>query len=219
MGVGKAKGSMGNVTYTTDKAGRTIGRQKPVEVANPRSEGQTFNRTRLAIVQLIASGMLSLLNSFRSRAKANVAPYSDFIGYVLKLQGWATDTVLELAQQVIQYFRGSLEPFSGLRTDAVSFDNVTKEIEATMGWDAHAYGNGLATDTIKLVLINMSKGRVEAIGTTAVRSAGTKTQVFTLAEPADIYQIAALCTRPNNSLWANSGSMIYYESGAANILV
>ena len=47
LAIGNAKNSIGQITYSTVK-GRTIGRQKPVHVANPRTPRQVAQREKMA---------------------------------------------------------------------------------------------------------------------------------------------------------------------------
>ena len=47
LAIGSAKNSLGQITYSTVK-GRTIGRQKPVHVANPRTPRQVAQRNKMA---------------------------------------------------------------------------------------------------------------------------------------------------------------------------
>lgn len=77
--VGKAKGSMGMITYTT-QGGATIGKQKVFNPANPKTMRQMYRRTCWAnIVNLWQTMLGNDKPSFENKG-ARVSDYNRFIG-------------------------------------------------------------------------------------------------------------------------------------------
>jgi hypothetical protein len=170
MGVGKAKGSMGNVTYTTDKAGRTIGRQKPTTVANPQTEGQTYNRDRMRVAAKCFSAMLGILGDSWKRSKPNVAPYSEAVGKALKIPTWQNQEVGGFVASKIQTGSGNLQPLDNLTIVDRRFTVGTNIFTMDLNWTKTAFGNGQATDKIQVFLYNATDGRIEFASSDVARS-------------------------------------------------
>lgn len=77
--VGKAKGSMGMITYTT-QGGATIGKQKVFNPANPKTMLQMYRRTCWANIVNIWQTMLGNDKPSFENKGARVSDYNKFIG-------------------------------------------------------------------------------------------------------------------------------------------
>lgn len=78
MGIGKASGSIDNITYSTVQ-GRTIGRSKASFVANPNTAAQQAQRGKMRdIVFVWREAGLRLQKLWTKRAKYN-SPYNAFV--------------------------------------------------------------------------------------------------------------------------------------------
>lgn len=77
--VGKAKGSMGMITYTT-QGGATIGKQKVFNPANPKTTLQMYRRTCWANIVNIWQTMLGNDKPSFENKGARVSDYNRFIG-------------------------------------------------------------------------------------------------------------------------------------------
>lgn len=84
---GKVEGSISNLISTTDKAGRTILREKPTSVANPRTIGQVNRREKFTKINSLASLFIAIIaRGFRNQPNRNVlhTPRNRFMSYNLK---------------------------------------------------------------------------------------------------------------------------------------
>lgn len=77
--VGKAKGSMGMITYTT-QGGATIGKQKVFQPANPKTMRQMYRRTCWANIVNIWQTMLGNDKPSFENKGARVSDYNRFVG-------------------------------------------------------------------------------------------------------------------------------------------
>jgi Family of unknown function (DUF6266) len=211
MGVGKSKGSMGNVTYTTDAAGRTIGRQKPVEVSNPQSDAQTAQRDNFTVIVSFMSGILNVLNSFWKRTKANVAPYSEAVGKNLKTIGKDLLTLVEIAAIRMQVTKGTLQGLVNQRIGTNTYNDTTFEWDFRYNWDVTLFGNASSSDIVQLILFNLTKGQQEAVTSTAIRSEDHIVDTFTLTYPSDVYVIFATTQNTAGTLWGDNYTLAYYN--------
>lgn len=77
--VGKAKGSMGMITYTT-QGGATVGKQKVFQPANPKTMRQMYRRTCWANIVNIWQTMLGNDKPSFENKRARVSDYNRFVG-------------------------------------------------------------------------------------------------------------------------------------------
>lgn len=78
LAVGKARKSAGNITYTTID-GRTIIREKPVFVRNPRTEGQVAQRTKLAKTVALWRWMGQSVKPYFTKRGKYLSEYNEFV--------------------------------------------------------------------------------------------------------------------------------------------
>lgn len=78
LAVGKARKSAGNLTYTTID-GRTIVREKPVFVRNPRTEGQVAQRSKMAKTVALWRWMGQSVKPFFTVRGRHLSEYNEFV--------------------------------------------------------------------------------------------------------------------------------------------
>lgn len=114
IAVGKARGSAGNVTFSTVK-GRVIMKEKPVFVANPKTEAQQAQRSALARTLKIWQKIGFLAKDGWTRLNAYASPYNQFLSnnipLVKELPG-TVDDILEQDLKGLQISSGSLKELS-----------------------------------------------------------------------------------------------------------
>lgn len=110
IAVGKARGSAGNVTFSTVK-GRVIMKEKPIFVANPRTEAQQAQRNALARTVKLWQKIGFLAKDGWTRLNAYASPYNQFLSnnipLVKELPG-TVDDILEQDLKGLQISSGKL---------------------------------------------------------------------------------------------------------------
>ena len=76
--IGSAKNSLGQITFQTVK-GRTIARQKPIHVANPRTEAQMTQREKLANLVAAWRAFFFQTRPFWTVIKGRGSAYNEFV--------------------------------------------------------------------------------------------------------------------------------------------
>lgn len=81
--IGKAKKSAGNLTVQNWK-GLTVGRQKPTDVANPKTAAQTNRRAMLSTMVKLFRSLSAVINTGFSQLAIQMSAYNAFASYCLK---------------------------------------------------------------------------------------------------------------------------------------
>lgn len=215
--LGKAKGSIGNVTYTTDAIGRTIGKQKATTVRNPKTAAQELNRGKQRIQALFFKAILFLLNSYWVRSKANVSQYAEAVGKMRKRVLWTVADIGDAIATPIKVGQGNLEPFDGFAASSPTYTAGTSTFATTFNWNTSTFGNGLSTDKVGFALLNVTKNRVEGVETGVTRAAGSYEAEFTNVNAEDSYVVFPLLKSANNLLVGDAYTMSKCEAGHASI--
>ena len=215
--IGKASGSVGNLTFRTDKAGRTIASGKIVHMTNPQSEGQTLNRQKQTIVAMFFSAILTFLNSGWKRAKPQVSPYSEAVGLARKIGGWTVAELTEFAKQLVKVQSGTLEALENFAVATFTFDSGTNTLVMSANWNSTTFSNGLATDEMKMVLVNLTRNRVEGVSTTFARSLESAELEFPNVTTDDIYVVFPILQSANGLLVADSVFLGKVIGGSASL--
>lgn len=211
LAVRKASGRIGGISYSKDKAGRTIARQAPTIVANPQSEGQVANRDNFSVVVSLMKAILNTLNSFWKRSKPNVAPFSEAVGKGKTAVGTVLKTILDIAQIRLQVGRGTLSGLVNFSSTTNSWTEADSKWNVRFNWDDDLFGNASDTDVFQLGLVNLTKGQQEGISITAVRSSVSLDHTFTLTYPSDIYVIFGTLKNVTGTLVADNYTLAYYD--------
>lgn len=155
--LGKAKGSLGNVTLTTIK-GRVIAKQKATMVSNPKTEGQVLQRNKMSKAVLayqlvgnyVKSGITSLLpfsSAYNTYISKNMEIFKDkpFTDNVVK----GTDLVGSFATI------GKLGTFTYSKSAAA---DKTFTLKVDKNYLKNIAKEG---DKVKVVAINNNTGNIE----------------------------------------------------------
>lgn len=111
IAVGKAKGSAGNVTFSTVK-GRVIMKEKPIFVANPQTEAQMAQRSALTRTLKLWQKIGFLAKDGWTRLNTYASPYNQFLSnnipFVKELPG-TTEDILDQNLKGLQISSGRLK--------------------------------------------------------------------------------------------------------------
>lgn len=214
--LGKAKGSIGNITYTTDGIGRTVGKQKATSVRNPKTPAQILQRGKQAIQALFFKSMLFILNTYWARSKANVSAYAEAGGKMRKRTLWTVATIEDAVASTIKVGQGDLEPFDAMAVAFIEYVSGTETLSISLEWSNSTFGNGLATDKIGLALLNVSKNRVEGIESGVTRGLGSLEAEFSGVSSEDVYVVFPLYRSANGLLTGDAYTMAKLVAGSAS---
>ena len=215
--IGKASGSVGNLTFRTDKAGRTIASGKIVHMTNPQTEGQTLNRQKQTIVATFFSTILTFLNSGWKRASPQVSPYSEAVGLARRIVSWTVAELSDFAKQLVKVQSGTLEALENFAVGSFTYDHNGKILVMSTSWSSTTFSNGLATDQMKMVLVNLTRNRVEGVSTTFARSLESAEIEFENVSRDDVYVVFPILKSANGLLFADSVFLGNVDSGIPNV--
>lgn len=215
--IGKASGSLGNLTFRTDKAGRTIASGKIVHMTNPQTDAQTLNRQKQTIASLFFSAILQILNSGWKRAKPHVAPYSEAVGLARLIATWASPTPSDFAMQLVKVQSGALEQLENFKVNSFVYTSSTKILNVTAEWDDRTLGNGKPNDTLKLVIVNLSQNRVEGVSPEVTRTNHALDVDFANVNANDVYVVFPVLKSSNSLLVADSYLLGNVDAGVAHL--
>ena len=91
LAIGAAKNSIGQITYQTVK-GRTIARQKPIHVANPRTPPQVAQRKKMAILVAAWRTFFFQTRPWWTVIKGYGSAYNEFVSRNMQ---YASDVAIE----------------------------------------------------------------------------------------------------------------------------
>lgn len=97
LAIGSAKNSIGQITYSTVK-GRTIGRQKPVHVANPRTPRQVAQREKMANLVAAWRAFFFQTRPYWTVIKGYGSAYNEFVS-----QNMQFASAVEIENGIITY--------------------------------------------------------------------------------------------------------------------
>lgn len=215
--IGKAKGSVGNLTFRTDKGGRTIASGKIVHMTNPQTEGQTLNRQKQTIVAMFFSAILTFLNSGWKRAKPQVSAYSEAVGLARKIVGWTAAELADFAKQLVKVQSGTLEALENFAVASFTLNTSSGVLTMSTSWTDTTFSNGLATDTMKMVLVNLTRNRVEGVSRTFARSLELAEIEFEGVTEDDVYVVFPILKSANGLLVADSVFLGNVDQGTATL--
>lgn len=147
--IGKTKQSIGNATFTTWK-GINVMKSKAISVANPRTQGQVYQRTMLAnFVKLYRLNAAAFNAGFRQLA-VKMSAYNAASSANLRSGSISNNTTDIVADFIsLQLAKGSLYPSA---TTAVASSGTGELI--VNGWGAPE-ADQLSTDKLYIVVYNV----------------------------------------------------------------
>lgn len=191
IALGKAKGSIGNVTFTVQR-GQNIAKSKPVSVANPQTQKQTTQRSRFSDASNYAKHIASFLQQYHKPVNAKFSPRNSFMNSMLKLGGTNAFTPATVATLPILYGNGVLSLPSFTHETAPSYVSGDNKINLDISWNPAAVGQDTGSDMLKLVLINVTTGVVQEIANSDERSVGEYSGSLFGVENNQAYVVVAM---------------------------
>jgi len=208
----KGAGSIGNITVRSRKGGGLIVSGKATIVSNPKTEAQTFQRTRFNNVNLILRALLIYLNSYWIRSKANVAPIAEASSKALRTIATDISNIIDIASSRIQVAKGALSQFVNLEFSDIEYNETSKQLSFLAEWSSQLFGNASVSDEIFFVLVNCTKGQVEGVSANTLRSAQSINEGFTITYPDDVYQIAFFTKNTTGSIFGDGYSCVHMSN-------
>lgn len=168
--IGKTRKSMGNATFTTWK-GINILKEKAINVANPRTDGQVLQRNKLKVLVAMYQFLsASVLLGFKERA-VKMSEYNAFVSANLRNNSFlvnGVDVEIDVTKLIVS--DGSLTP-SSMTSAAVDSDTD----ELLLVYPTTPVGNQNASDILNVVLIWEGGDAPQTNLSAATRADGTVT--------------------------------------------
>lgn len=190
IALGKAKGSVGNVTFTVQR-GQTIAKSKPVSVANPQTAKQTDQRSRFADASNFAKHIANFLELYHKPTSNKFSPRNSFMNSMLKLNLGALFTPANTAPLAILYANGPLSLPAFTHATAPAYNGTNDELTLDLEWSGTPIGQDASTDILNLALINVTTGLVQEIKESGERTDGAANVVLTAINGTDAYTVVA----------------------------
>lgn len=191
IALGKATGSIGNVTFTVQR-GQNIAKAKPVSVANPQTAKQTLQRSRFSDASNYAKHIASFLQQYHKPVNAKFSPRNSFMNSMLQLGGSNAFTPATVATLPILYANGVLSLPSFTHETAPSYTNGDKKVNLDISWSSAAVGQDTGSDMLKLVVVNVTTGVVQEIANSDERASGVYSGSLFGIENNEAYVIVAM---------------------------
>lgn len=123
VAIGKAVNSIGDITYQTIK-GRTIARQKPTNVYNPKTINQARCRTKFAYIVRFWKEKGSFFKPYYTRLVGYGSPYNTCISLNNKAEEQVVQVVLgKLQMQTGYYMSYGIYPLNSIYVSYIVADN------------------------------------------------------------------------------------------------
>lgn len=170
--VGKARKSAGNLT-TQNWKGITVGRQKPTQVANPQTAGQTAQRTKLSIgVKIYRMIAVAVAIGF-SQLADKMSAYNAFIKHNLLEGAFSSNGGAPIADwNKFAVAKGSLF------TKAMNFAHINPGgVSIDLEWESDLSGDQKDTDDLYAVVISAA-GTVKFSGYAGAQRVTGNTQIL-----------------------------------------
>lgn len=148
--IGQVRNKVGNMVFSNWK-GINTARAYAVP-ANPQSIGQTAQRTKFAAVVSLAQNLLgTLITTFVNPFAVKMSGFNMFISMFI-----ANATSTGLATALCQVTKGTLE---GYIVDAqVAYSTMSGGLD--LSWSAATTGNGLSTDQLNVLALNITDNSI-----------------------------------------------------------
>jgi hypothetical protein len=146
--IGRAKQKLANAVFSTWKGKNTL-RSKPLSVSNPKSEGQTTQRTEFANTVLVARQLLAALKIGFKKVAVGMSEYNYFISRNIKSFNTGAGDVITSPEDII-LSKGNLTKENVTQT-------VVNEGQISMQWIT---SQGNPTDKCNYAAINKVTGEV-----------------------------------------------------------
>lgn len=164
--VGRMSGTLGNAIGSKWKGRNTL-RAKPLEVANPRTDGQVKQRSRFNIVLALAKTFASVIRVGFAETAVSITQFNRFmqVNMLNDLLSWnGTEWVADYSKMVLA--EGSLDS-----TPVASVSASNGSASVTVSFPSTVTGNKSAGDKACIVLGGDGYGGQKLLQTT--RSAGS----------------------------------------------
>ena len=165
--IGRASGSVGGATFSTWK-GINVLKEKPITVANPRTEGQTAQRSRLSVMVAFYRTIAQIIQVGFSSLAIGKSQYNAFLGVnIVPATTIDGSNSAVLAPILLKISKGSM---GVTPLDDADFENGVNTITAY--WNDGLIPIGGASDDIPYVLVFNQTQNLISSGNNGVRSDG-----------------------------------------------
>ncbi len=199
IALGKAKGSIGGVTFTVQR-GQTIAKSKPISVGNPNTTAQQTQRSRFSDASNFAKNISNFLQRYHKPTSNRYSPRNSFMNSMLKLGGSNVFTPANTAPLPILYANGPLSLPAFTHDVAPLYNGTNDQLSLEITWPTTLIGQDATDDQLYLFLINVTTGTVATIGTGEERGTGAWQGIVPNVNGTDAYTVVAMFLSDDQTL-------------------
>ena len=202
---GRSKKSFGTAVFTK-MFGKNVIRTKPLEVKNPRTEGQVKQRNKFATIVAIVKQVVSLLNEIYGKSLTNMTPANKITGLNVKNAFTGDPPVLDHTKVALCDFIGS----------ALSEVTLTGDVDQAMNitWDPNTVNEDELASKLTFVLFNCDTNQAVIFRDAAVRQDGQATVTVPKSWVGAQTALHVMTTDYNQALDGNPKKIIKFVAGA-----
>lgn len=168
--IGRARKSAGSNTFTTWK-GLNVVKTKPLQVANPDTDGQQMNRNAMRYAVEIFRFIAAAVNYGFIELAIHMSAYNAFISYMRRNSfDYSTPPDATIVYADIEVARGSIYP---TLMNTVVIDNSALELQVTFSNTVDAPGQSLSDRLYAVIFNETAKSWETIVNPAALRSTGS----------------------------------------------
>ncbi len=202
---GRSKKKFGTAVFTT-QFGKNVMRTKPLEVKNPKTEGQVRQRNKFSTTVDLVRNVLPLINEIYAGSLRKMSPFNKVTSLIVKNAFSGDPPVLDHTKVTLCNFEGS------------SIKGVTllaqPNQEMDISWDTGTINQEELDSNISFVLFNCSSNKAVIYRDVAPRSDGNATIVAPEYWVGDMTALHVLTIDVNQRVSNKHMKLIKFKAGA-----
>jgi uncharacterized protein (DUF697 family) len=209
---GRSKKSFGTAVFTKI-FGKNVMRTKPLEVKNPRTEGQVNQRNKFATIVAIVKQLLILINEIYGKSLTNMTPANKVTSINVKNAFAGDPPVLDHTKLQLCDFEGSMVQGVVLAAQADQAMNIT--------WAPGTVNDDELASKLTFVLFNCETNQAIIFRDVAVRQDGEATVNAPASWVGAQTALHVMTTDYNQLLDGNPKKIIKFQAGvdAASVVL
>jgi hypothetical protein len=201
---GRTKKKFGTAIFSKQYGKNTM-RAKPLEVKNPRTEGQVKQRTKFKTIVDLIRQVLPLINEVYAGSLKKMSPYNKVTGYNVKNAFVGEPPVLDHTKVVLCHFEGS----------TISNVSLTAQADQVMDiiWDPNTTEPEELTKALSFVLFNCSTGAGIVFRDVVPRSTGAASLTVPPSWVGEMTSLHVVTTDVNQKVSRKTMNLIKFKAG------
>jgi len=202
---GRTKKKFGTAVFSK-QFGKNTMRAKPMDVKNPKTEGQVKQRTKFSTVVDLIRQVLTLINEVYAGSLKNMSPFNKITSINVKNAFTGDPPVLDHSKVELCHFEGSSISDVSLSPQADQVIDIT--------WDANTSITEELDALLTFIVFNCSTNQAMVFTDVAQRSAGTASITVNESWVGDMIALHVITTDEMQLVSGKAMKLIKFKAGA-----